>query len=165
MAVFITSYGRNKIISTAQKIHSDSIKETGKSRFIYANTDSLHLIGDEVPEIIDINPVELGKWKHEGIFYKARFLRPNQYIRYKFIEEYKEKKQNVKVINYKEKKYIVQDDNTEFLPIITCSGMSKKCYKNVTWKNFTYGTSYPGNLKPKTVKGGILLLPEDFTIL
>lgn len=165
MAVFITSYGRNRIITAAQKIHFDSIKKTGKSRFIYANTDSLHLIGDEIPEFIDINSSELGKWKYEGMFYKARFLRPNQYIRYMFIKECKEKNQNVKVINYKEKKYIVQNENTIFPPTITCSGMSKKCYEHVTWKNFTHGTSYPGNLRPKTVKGGILLLPEDFTIL
>lgn len=126
MAAFITAYARHKTISSAQKLFD---------RFIYADTDSLHLLGTRVPENLEISPTKLGAWKHESTFTKAKYIRQKTYI-----EE----------IDGKLK--------------ITCAGMPSRCYENVTWDNFTEGSSFAGKLIPEHVEGGIVLSPTLFTI-
>lgn len=68
---FITSYARNKTIRSAQSVYD---------RFIYADTDSLHLEGVDPPNNLEISATELGKWKLESTFKRARFLRQKSYI-------------------------------------------------------------------------------------
>lgn len=126
VGTFVTSWARYTTITSAQSVYD---------RFIYADTDSLHLIGEELPDNLDIDPVNIGKWKHESTFTRARFLRQKSYI-----EEI--------------------DGKIE----ITCAGLPESCYKYVTWDNFKEGTSYPGKLQPKHVPGGIVLKDIDFTI-
>lgn len=123
---FITSWARYKTITSAQKVYS---------RFIYADTDSLHLLGTEMPEGLEIDSTKLGAWKHESTFSKAKFIRQKSYI---------------EVIDSEIK--------------ITCAGMPKDCYPYVTIDNFEPGMSYPGKLKPTHVPGGIVLKDIDFTI-
>lgn len=136
VAAFITAYARRKTISSAQAVFD---------RFVYADTDSLHLIGDELPEGLEIHPTKLGAWDHEKTFQRARFLRAKTYI-----EEV--------------------DGRLE----VTCAGMpdnvkypqegEKPGTKHPTWDNFHRGEKYPGKLLPKRVKGGIVLDPIDFEI-
>lgn len=126
VASFITAWARFTTITAAQSVYE---------RFIYADTDSLHLIGVEIPEGMDIDPVRLGAWKIEKTFTRARFLRPKTYI-----EE-------------------VEGDLE-----ITCAGMPESCYQYVTWENFQPGAKYPGKLLPKRVSGGVVLADTDFTI-
>ncbi len=126
VASFITAYARYKTITTAQSVYD---------RFIYADTDSLHLLGTKLPDNLEIDDVKLGAWKLENSFTRAKFLRQKTYI-----EEVNGK------LN------------------ITCAGMPKNCYQYVTWENFNPGTSYAGKLLPKHVKGGIVLSDIDFTI-
>lgn len=104
-------------------------------RFCYADTDSLHLIGTKIPENLEIDPVKLGAWKHESTFTRAKFIRQKTYI-----EEIDEK------LN------------------ITCAGMPKKCYENVTWENFEKGSVFAGKKQLTHVPGGIVLTDIDFTI-
>lgn len=126
MGVFITSWARYKTITSAQKVYD---------RFIYADTDSLHLEGEEIPEGLEISDTELGKWKLESRFTKARFIRQKSYI-----EE----------IGNKLK--------------ITCAGMPESCYKYVTWDNFHKGAEYNGKLKISHTSGGIVLLESPHTL-
>lgn len=126
IASFVTAYARNKTIRSAQSVYD---------RFVYADTDSLHLLGSDIPENLDIDPVKLGAWKHESSPTKARFIRQKTYI-----EEINGKLQ------------------------ITCAGMPKSCHDSVTWENFHPGAVYHGKLLPKTVPGGIILEDTDFTI-
>lgn len=126
VATFVTSYARNKTISSAQKVYD---------RFVYADTDSLHLIGTDIPECLDVHQSRLGAWKHESTFEKARFLRQKTYI-----EQINEKIH------------------------ITCAGMPDRCYDGVTWDNFHNGMSYTGKLRFVHVPGGIVLLDTPFTI-
>ena len=126
VATFVTSYARYKTISSAQKVYD---------RFIYADTDSLHLNGTDIPECLDVHPTRLGAWKHESTFEKARFLRQKTYI-----EQINEKIH------------------------ITCAGMPDRCYDGVTWDNFHNGMSYTGKLRFVHVPGGIVLLDTPFTI-
>lgn len=126
VGTFITAWARYKTISSAQKVYD---------RFLYADTDSLHLIGTEIPAELEIDPVKLGAWKHESTFTRARFIRQKTYI-----EEI--------------------DGNIN----ITCAGMPSRCYQHVTWDNFVKGSSFPGKLQFTHVKGGIVLKDIDFTI-
>ena len=117
---FITAWARYTTITAAQKCYK---------RFIYADTDSLHLEGTEIPDGLEISPTKLGAWKHESTFERARFLRQKSYI-----EEIEGKLK------------------------ITCAGMPSACYQYVTWDNFHIGNEFQGKLKQKIVKGGAVLM-------
>lgn len=123
---FVTAYARNKTIRSAQSVYD---------RFVYADTDSLHLLGTELPENLDIDPYKLGAWKHESSPTRARFIRQKTYI-----------------------------EEIDGQLNVTCAGMPKQCHEAVTWENFHPGAVYHGKLLPKTVPGGIILEETDFTI-
>lgn len=123
---FITAWARHKTITSAQSVYD---------RFCYADTDSLHLLGTEIPKELEIDPVKLGAWDHEATFTRARFVRQKTYI-----EEI--------------------DGNIH----ITCAGMPDRCYPQVTWDNFKIGGEYHGKLMPQHVSGGIVLKDVDFKI-
>lgn len=123
---FVTAWARDKTIRAAQSCYD---------RFVYADTDSLHLIGTEYPENLEIDPVKLGAWKHESTFNRARFIRQKSYI-----EEIGGKLH------------------------ITCAGLPERSHQYVTWDNFHPGAQYAGKLQPTHVSGGIILKDIDFTI-
>lgn len=126
VGTFITAYARYKTITSAQMVYD---------RFCYADTDSLHLIGEELPAELEIHPTKLGCWKHEATFTRAKYIRQKTYI-----EEIEGKLE------------------------ITCAGMPKQCYKNVTWDNFKENSVFEGKLIPKHVQGGIVLDETTFTL-
>lgn len=126
VGTFITAWARYKTISSAQKVYD---------RFVYADTDSLHLIGTEIPDMLEVDPVKLGAWKHESTFSRARFIRQKSYI---------------------------EEIDGELN--ITCAGMPDRCYQYVTWENFHTGMSYDGKLGMAHVNGGIVLKDIPFSI-
>lgn len=126
VGTFITAWARYKTISSAQKVYD---------RFVYADTDSLHLIGTEIPDMLEVDPVKLGAWKHESTFTRARFIRQKSYI---------------------------EEIDGELN--ITCAGMPDGCYQYVTWDNFHTGSSYDGKLGMTHVNGGIVLKDIPFSI-
>jgi hypothetical protein len=136
VATFITSHARSITIRAAQKVFD---------RFIYADTDSLHLEGLDEPIGIDISDTDLGLWKHEFTFTRGRYLRQKTYMEYG--REPKEEKQG----------------KPEYWKI-TVAGMPDECKNYVTWDNFKIGSSYPGKLQKKHVTGGIILEEQPFTI-
>lgn len=126
VGTFITAWARYETISSSQKVYD---------RFVYADTDSLHLIGSEIPDMLEIDPVKLGAWKHESTFTRARFLRQKSYI-----------------------------EEIDGVLKITCAGMPDRCYQYVTWDNFHTGTTYTGKLVMTHVNGGIVLKDIPFSI-
>ena len=126
LASFITAYARKYTIDAAQ---------ANCDRFIYCDTDSLHLIGTEIPDNIEVHPTKLGAWKHESTFTEAKFLRQKTYM---------------------------EKINNEWH--ITACGMSNKAKDNMTIDLFNHGNTIQGNLKPIHVSGGIVLEPAPFTI-
>lgn len=126
VGTFITAWARYKTITSAQKVYD---------RFVYADTDSLHLIGTEIPEGLDISPTDLGAWKHESTFSRARFLRQKSYI---------------------------EEIDGELK--ITCAGMPESCYKYVNWDNFKIGNSFSGKLKINHTAGGIVFTESPHTL-
>ena len=126
IGTFITAWARYTTITAAQKVFD---------RFLYADTDSLHLIGTTPPDDLDIDDVRLGAWKIENRFTRAKFIRAKTYV-----EEI--------------------DGSLK----VTCAGLPDYLHPQVTFDNFTYLANYTGKLKPTHVAGGIVLTETDFTI-
>lgn len=126
MGCFITAYAREKTIRSAQSVYD---------RFIYADTDSLHLIGQEPPEGLEIHPTHLGAWKNEGCFEDSKFIRAKTYME-------------------------TVDGKTK----VTCAGMPDNVKEKVTYENFHSGSTFDGKLMPRRYPGGIILEETTFTI-
>lgn len=149
ISIFITSWARDKTIRSAQAVYH---------RFIYADTDSLHLEGTDIPENLLISDTELGKWKIESTFKRGKYLRQKCYIEDAVTpvdEIEKFKKENPECLHLVSKDSIIN---------IVCAGMPKGCYKNVTWENFDYGSVFDGKLGVTHTDGGIVLVDTTFTI-
>lgn len=126
MGAFITAYARNKTIRSAQAVYD---------RFIYADTDSLHLVGQELPQGLEIHPSHLGAWKNEGAFEDSKFIRAKTYME-------------------------TVDGKTK----VTCAGMPDNVKEQVTYDNFHSGATFTGKLLPRRYPGGIILEDTTFTI-
>ena len=143
MGSFITAYARDKTIRTSQAIKDYSIKKYGIDMYCYSDTDSIHtlLSINELKLFCDIDDVKLGAWKHESHFRRAKFIRQKTYL-----EE------------------IYNDKTKEWEINITCAGLPKNCYDQVTWENFKEGLKVDGKLTFHHVKGGVILKETEFTI-
>ena len=127
VGVFITAYARYKTITSAQKVYD---------RFIYADTDSLHLLGTDLPDCLDIDDVRLGAWKLESTFRRAKFLRAKTYM----------------------------EEDIEGNLTVHVAGMPAKLHSQVTFDNFNLGAKYYGKLYTRRVKGGIVLVEGEMVI-
>ena len=137
MGAFITAYARDKTIRTSQAIKDYSSKKYGVDMYCYSDTDSIHTILpiDELKQFCEIDDVELGKWKHESHFTRAKFIRQKTYL---------------------------EEIDGEIQ--ITCAGLPQRCYDQVTWDNFKEGLKVEGKLTFTHVKGGVILKETEFTI-
>lgn len=126
VGVFCTAYARDVTIRAAQSCFE---------RFCYADTDSLHVIGDYDVEGLPVDDYKLGYFKHESTFTRARYLRAKLYA------EEIDGKLDVKG-----------------------AGMTKAVKDQVTMDNFNYGTVFSGKLQQITVPGGIVLKDTTFNI-
>lgn len=153
VGTFVTAWARYTTITASQAIHEDSLNKTGISRYLYSDTDSIHLMGFDSPECIEVHPTELGKWKLESHFERARFIQAKRYI-------------EDEIITIGKDKHLLKNSYGDFQTYlkITCAGLPENCYKSVTWDNFHLGTTYNGKLTPKVVQGGIILQETTFTL-
>ena len=137
MGAFITAYAREKTIRTSQAIKDYSINKYGVDMYCYSDTDSIHTILpiEELKQFCEIDDVELGFWKHESHFERAKFIRQKTYL---------------------------EEINGEIE--ITCAGLPQRCYDQVTWDNFKEGLKVDGKLAFKHVHGGVILVETEFTI-
>lgn len=164
---FITSYGRYDVITSAQKIKDNYAKGISKAQFAYADTDSLHIVlnGESIEKFLNscglqIHETELGAWKLELEFNKAKFLRQKCYIEQAIITE----KKYEKGIAGDDAFLYSKDKNNYYKQKITIAGMPADCYDQVNFKNFEIGATYTGKKQPMLVKGGVILTSVDFTI-
>lgn len=125
--VFITSWARDYTIRAAQSMGD---------RFMYADTDSLHIAGHEPPPGLDIDPTTLGAWKHEYDFERARYVRAKCYV-----EE------------------LASGDR-----IVRVAGLPLNARGNITPETLQRGASFPGKLRPVIVPGGVVLEETSFVI-
>ena len=163
----ITSYARNFTIRAAQKNYH------GKDNpgFIYADTDSIHCdIPWNTVSGVNIHDKNFCCWKPESCWDVAIFTRQKTYIEHVVQEN-------------------LQDIDKPYYNI-KCAGMPKKC-KNLfelsmqgftpdendtdytdeekeflthkrKLEDFTIGLSVPGKLRPKRIRGGILLVETPY---
>jgi hypothetical protein len=133
VASFVTAYARRETITAAQNNYD---------RFLYADTDSLHLEGLESPLGVEVDDAKLGCWKHETNFSKAKFIRAKSYVEV-VVWEGREVKPHLK---------------------ITCAGMPEKCHKGIGFEEFDKGLVVSGKLQHKRVPGGVVLKDIMFTM-
>jgi hypothetical protein len=160
MGVFITSWARYTTITAAQKCFD---------RILYVDTDSLHIVGTEIPEVIKdiVDPDKLGYWKHESTFKRAKFLKQKTYVEdiYAKIETGRTIFQNDSfTIQTLKKVECEPHEATTTILNVKCAGMSDKAKEHVNFENFEINLTVKGNLKPKQVNGGVVLIDDEFTI-
>ena len=127
MGVFITAYARDVTIRAAQDNYDV---------FAYADTDSLHLLIDDDPIGLDVDPHKLGAWKHEYDFEAALFVRAKAYIERMF-------------------------DGTHVTHV---AGLPDRIANELTIADFVDGRRFTGKLQPKRVPGGIVLEDVGYTM-
>lgn len=132
VAIFTTAWARDKTIRTAQSCYD---------RFLYSDTDSIHLKGNAAPPNVDIDGVRLGAWKLEGRFLRAKYLRAKTYMELMWDKE--------KCIS---------------TWVVKCAGLPDEAKKQVTLDNFEVGASYKGKLQQRIVSGGVVLKETEFVI-
>ena len=146
MASFITSYSRNKTITTSQAIRDYTLKKYGVDYYIYSDTDSIHMLElseEELKQFVDIDDYRLGAWKLESKAKRGRFIRQKCYI----------------------------EENYDGSLNTAVAGLPKSLGKYITFENFEKGFSVLASdiekehkLRYKHYKGGVLLVDTDFTI-
>lgn len=150
VGTFITSYARYKTITSAQSVYD---------RFLYADTDSLHLIGTDLPKQLNIHNTKLGCWSIDSQFIRARFIRQKTYLETERVDN-----KRYEIMEDEEKTRCYELNGEKVIDKITCSGMPRECYIYVNWDNFKIGSTYNGKKRPKHVKGGLILEETDFSI-
>lgn len=163
----ITSYARNFTIRAAQMNYQGK----DKPGFIYADTDSIHCdIPWDTVIGVKIHDKNFCCWKPESRWDVAIFTRQKTYIEHVVQEN-------------------LQDIDKPYYNI-KCAGMPKKC-KNLfelsmqgfeppeggnnytdeereflshkrTLEDFTIGLSVPGKLRPKRIRGGVILVETPY---
>lgn len=110
--------------------------------FVYCDTDSVHLLDHELsPKLVDDS--ELGKWKLEKQYSKAIYLRQKAYFGWipQKINNKRTHKNDIKL-----------------------AGCPDNVKETITFNSFYIGATFKGKLLPMKVKGGIILMPTNFTI-
>lgn len=145
---FCTAWARHTLITAIHK---------NRDRFVYCDTDSMHLAGTEDPSGIRLHDTDFCAWKVEGSFTHARHLRAKCYI---------------------------WDLNGHIG--VTCAGMPDNVKRMCNFGNFRFGltninpvTGNPcpgaacvfgvvcpglGKLLPKAVPGGVVLVPSKYEL-
>ena len=125
--MFITAWARDVTIRAAQQNYNT---------FAYADTDSLHLITNHVPDNLDVHPTRLGAWKHESSFTESVYLRA--------------------------KAYGELLDNGDYS--IHIAGLPTRIAETLTLDDLRPGNVFGGKLIPHNVPGGVVLKEVNFTL-
>lgn len=163
----ITSYARNFTIRAAQANYYGA----NQPGFIYADTDSLHM---DIPiyEVrgVKIHETEFCCWKHEAMWDVGFFTRQKTYIEHVVREPGKEVEPyyNVKCAGMNDRTksifmhsvlqdYDVVANEEKYLPDeLEFIGQKREL------TDFNVGLMVPGKLRPKRIKGGIVLERTTF---
>lgn len=130
VATFCTSYARDIIIRGAQACGD---------RFVYADTDSLHIKGTDPVPGLDVDNNRLAAFKLESEFKRAKFIRQKTYL--EVFDTSKGEELNIK-----------------------CAGMPDRIKERLREEDFYEGAEYTGNLKAKSVPGGVILADVTYKI-
>lgn len=125
--MFVTAYGREKLMQAI----NDNI-----DRFLYSDTDSVHLLGDYDAKNMEVDKVKIGAWDLELKFECAKYIRQKTYIEL-------------------EKKQIA--DEVEIISHIKGAGLPRvDSLTGTSIDSFRIGLKHKC-LKQKRVKNGVIL--------
>nr|DAK83201.1 MAG TPA: DNA polymerase B [Caudoviricetes sp.] len=133
LSVFVTAYARKKTIEAAQANYEN---------FIYADTDSIHVIGDVPEGSMEIHSTKLGAWKKEYNFDYATFWRAKAYTERKIDLEKRE------VLGYE----------------THIAGLPREIADEVRLGDYWAGHELTGKLRAKRVRGGTVLVDTPYRI-
>lgn len=139
VAVWTTAYARKALF--------DAI-DANRGRFIYCDTDSMHLLGTQDPAGIALHDSHFCAWKVEGDFLKARHLHAKAYMWY--FHKSKSPTYNWQCV---------------------CAGATENIRRGMAWEDFYEGyRNYDvlpngekvirpgmGKMRPERVPGGVIL--------
>lgn len=129
-ASFTTAWARDNVIRTAQA----NIKN-----FVYADTDSVHLIGEGTGMRVDDHA--LGAWKLEGVFELGRYVRPKAYIH-----------------GHREGSGVAVDE-------VKCAGLPDSLKERCTWDEFVWGHVWEeGKMMKHRCPGGCFLKNTSYRL-
>lgn len=167
----ITSYARNFTIRAAQKNYH-GVNERG---FIYADTDSIHCdLAPEEIKGIKVHDKDFCCWKLESCWDEAFFTRQKTYIEHVVRENCKPidtPYNNIKCAGMPQKckDLFEKSMNGDADPTIEWSDEEKeflfdKDNKPIkrSFADFKIGLKVPGKLRPKRIRGGILLVETTY---
>lgn len=149
IAVFVTAWGRYETIKRAQQCH----EENGEvSRFIYSDTDSIHLAGFKPPAGFELDQEKTGAWKLESAFSRGKYLGGKKYFHEDFV--------------FTDDMHIMRNGYTDIIlkDHVVFSGMPRGLHKNLTFETFDFGTYCGDVLRPRIVTGGVILKKSRFII-
>lgn len=138
VGVFITSYARALTVTAAQDSYDV---------FAYADTDSLHLMTDKVPDTLDIHATRMGAWKHEYDFDSAFYIRAKAYL-----ERLSDSEFNLS-------KGLTPGDYVNRI-----AGLPEQISGALTFDDVQDGAVIEGKLTPKSVNGGLVLMDTPFRL-
>ena len=160
-ACFVTAAARCITIHAAQKCYDEKIMVDGEEcgRFVYADTDSIHIIGDP-PKDLWVDQKELGAWKNEGRFPIAKYLRPKTYIHCNsdytvYTEELEHKDGSITIVP----------------ECLKCAGMPENIKMKLineggsyAWDNFFIGNKFEGKKTQVRVPGGLIIRETTYEL-
>lgn len=163
----ITSYARNFTIRAAQKNYH------GKDNpgFIYADTDSIHCdIPWNTVSGVNIHDKNFCCWKPESCWDVAIFTRQKTYIEHVVQEDLQDIDKpyyNIKCAGMPKKcKNLIELSMQGFIPDENDTDYTDEEKEFLSHKrkleDFTIGLSVPGKLRPKRIRGGILLVETPY---
>lgn len=162
----ITSYARCFTITAAQKNYH-GVNERG---FIYADTDSIHCdLNPEEITGIQVHPTAFCCWKLESCWDEGYFIRQKTYVEHITHEDcepiehpfYNVKcagmPENCKNLFLKSMTGVSEDELKEY------SSDEQEFLKHKrTLNDFNIGLKIPGKLRPKRIRGGVLLVTTTY---
>lgn len=125
LGVFVTAWARDYTVRAAQR---------NFDRFLYADTDSLHLRGTDPPEGCVVHPTHLGAWKHESDFSEGVYVRAKQY-----------------------------SEMIDGRPDTHIAGLPRRIAARVSPRDLLAPHEWHGKLVPQRVKGGVVLKETSFS--
>lgn len=120
VGAFVTAWARDLTIRAAQANYDT---------FAYADTDSLHLLRDDVPDGINVHPTELGAWDHEYSFRRAFYIRAKAYL----------------------------EETHEGVKVNRIAGVPRSVSDGLSMDDVHDGMVLHGKLVPRAVPGGVVL--------
>ena len=165
---FITATARCYTIRFSQAVRDWSLKKYGEDFYLYSDTDSVHMLVrneqedvKELSKIVDIDDYKLGAWKLESRFVRGKYIRAKTYI-----EEDETGEINTTMAGFpKCLSPIINFDN--FVVGFTTAGLSIEKLEEMARKNGATEAEieklHP-KLNYKYVKGGVVLVEDEFTI-